>query len=76
MTIDNAQAMNLVSSLNLNWEIFPLIKLAWGCKYIQNNTLFFILADESNPLPVEELHEPTKMECRCGAPQCRKILFG
>lgn len=33
-------------------------------------------ADESNPLPVEELHEPTKMECRCGAPQCRKILFG
>lgn len=33
-------------------------------------------ADESNTLPVEELHEHTKMECRCGAPQCRKILFG
>ena len=70
--------MNLVSNLNLNWEILDLIqaKLACRCNYIQNNMLFFILADESNTLPVEELHEHTKMECRCGAPQCRKILFG
>ena len=70
--------MNLVSNLNLNWEILDLIQANTIADVITFKTtcFYFILADESNTLPVEELHEHTKMECRCGAPQCRKILFG